>query len=98
MKMLYRRHDEFIEYTLSPDPAEALYWSTYRLKKGEIFLKVKLDRSITAEIRQEILDDILSLEPNPSKKSSAPADKIPKKRKAPKPQHAKAGEAKQKAG
>ena len=98
MKMLYRRHDEFIEYTLSPDPAEALYWSTYRLKKGEIFLKVKLDRSITAEIRQEILDDILSLEPNPSKKSSAPADKIPKKRKPPKPQHAKAGEAKQKAG
>ena len=98
MKMLYKRHDEFIEYTLSPDPAEALYWSTYRLKKGEIFLKVKLDRSITAEIRQEILDDILSLEPNPSKKSSAPADKIPKKRKTPKPQHAKAGEAKQKAG
>jgi len=98
MKMLYRRHDEFIEYTLSPDPAEALYWSTYRLKKGEIFLKVKLDRSITAEIRQEILDDILSLEPNPSKKSSAPADKIPKKRKTAKQQNAQARKTKRKTG
>jgi len=98
MKMLYRRHDEFIEYTISPDPPEALCWSTHRLKKGEIFLKVKLDRSITAKIRQEILNDILSHEPNPTKKSPPSEDPIPKKRKTAKQQNAKAGEAKQKTG
>ena len=98
MKMLYRRHDEFIEYRLATDPVDAVLWSTHRLKKGEVFLKVKLDKKLSAEIRQEILDDILSREPNPSKKLTAPEDKIPKKRKAPQPQHAKARKTKRKTG
>jgi hypothetical protein len=77
--MLYRRHDEFIEYRLATDPVDAVLWSTHRLKKGEVFLKVKLDKKLSAEIRQEILDDILSREPNPTKKS-APKKTTRKKR------------------
>ena len=79
MKMLYRQQDEFIEYRLATDPVDAVLWSTHRLKKGEIFLKVKLDRKISADIRQEILDDILSREPNPTKKS-APKETTRKRR------------------
>jgi|TARA_B110000438_G_scaffold74643_1_gene74742 hypothetical protein len=98
MKMLYRRQDEFIEYQLATDPVDAVLWSTHRLKKGEIFLKVKLDKKISADIRQEILDDILSREPNPSKKSAPTDNKIPKGRKSSKQQHAKARETKRKTG
>jgi hypothetical protein len=58
MKMFYQRGDEIIEYGLSTDPPEAIYWATYRVKKKDIFLKVKLDRAATADIKQEILDDI----------------------------------------
>ena len=96
MKMLYRRHDEFIEYRLATEPVEAVLWSTYRLKKGEIFLKVKLDKKISADIRQEILDDIISREPNPSKKSTPPEDEISKRRQARKPIYVKTGKTKQK--
>ena len=70
MKMLYKRDGEFIEYKICTDPPEAVHWSTYRLKKGDIFLKIKLDRKMTAQIKQEILEDILSREPNPGKQSA----------------------------
>jgi len=95
MKMLYKRDGEFIEYTISPDPPEALYWETYRLKKGDIFLKVKLDRKIETEIKQEILDDILSREPNPGKSRK---NTLLEERKAAKRTPIKVREAKRKTG
>ena len=98
MKMLYRREGELIEYRVATDPVEAVNWSTHRLKKGEIFLKVKLDKKISTEIRQEIFDDILSREPNPSKKLAPADDEIPKRRKSSKQQHAKKRETKRQAG
>jgi hypothetical protein len=70
MKMFYRREKELIEYTISTDPPEAMYWSTYRLKLGDIKLHIKLSRSMASEIKKEILHDIISRETNPSKKRS----------------------------
>lgn len=98
MKMLYRRDGEFIEYRVATDPVEAINWSTHRLKKGEIFLKVKLDKKLSTKIRQEIFDDILSREPNPTKKPAPADNKIPKERKSSKRQHAKTRKTKRKAG
>ncbi|MBN86684.1 MAG: hypothetical protein CL885_04100 [Dehalococcoidia bacterium] len=95
MKMFYKRDGEFIEYIISPDPPEALFWSTYRLKKGDIFLKVKLDKKIDSEIIQEILDDILSQEPRPKK---ANKNEILEKRKAAKPTPIKIRQTKRKTG
>jgi len=53
---------EVLEYRLLTDPPEAMYWSTYRLKKSNIKLTQKMDRSLAASIKQEIFDDIISTE------------------------------------
>ena len=82
MQHCYKRHSEIISYQLKTDPLEAIYWSTYRLKKSDIDLLTQFDRTTTAEIKQEIFDDIVSREPNPSKKSAPPTHEVPKKRKA----------------
>ncbi len=68
MRMHYKRDGSTVEYKLVTDPKEATVWSTHRLKKSEIKIITKCNRTTAAEYRQEILDDILSLEPNPSKK------------------------------
>lgn len=94
--MFYKRKGKFIEYAMSTDPREAMYWSTYRLQKGDISLVIKLDRSMTALLKQEILNDIISREPNPSKKSTPATDEVQKRRQAIKPQHVKEGQTKQK--
>jgi len=97
MQMLYKRDGKKVEYKLVTDPKEAIVWSTHRLKKSEIKIMTKCDRTTAAELRQEILDDILSREPNPSKKSAPTQDEIPQRRKAAEPQHVKARQTKQKA-
>ena len=51
-----------IEYLLLTDPPEAIYWKTYKLKKSHIKLLTKVDRSQAAELRSEILEDILRTE------------------------------------
>jgi hypothetical protein len=61
---------------------EATVWSTHRLKKSEIKIMTKCDRSTAAQYREEILSDILSREPNPSKKSSSSKDEVHQRRKA----------------
>ena len=71
MQHCYKRHSEIISYQLKTDPLEAVYWSTYRLKKSDIKLLTKFDRETAAQLRQEILDDILSREPNPTKRKAA---------------------------
>ena len=96
MQMLYKRNGKLVEYKLVTDPKEAAVWSTHRLKKSEIKIMTKADRTTAAELRQEILDDILSREPNPSKKSKATSDEVSKKRKATKPQYVKTRQTKQK--
>ncbi len=97
MHMYYKRDGNLVEYKLVTDPKEATVWSTHRLKKSEIKIMTKADRTTAAELRQEILNDILSREPNPSKKSAPAQDQIPQRRKASKPQHAKTRQAKRKA-
>lgn len=97
MHMYYKRDGSKVEYKLVTDPKEATVWSTHRLKKSEIKIMTKCDRTTAAELRQEILDDILSREPNPSKKSASPTDEISKRRKVPAQQHAEARQAKRKA-
>tara|TARA_R110002124_G_scaffold67804_1_gene183936 strand:+ start:651 stop:962 length:312 start_codon:yes stop_codon:yes gene_type:complete len=97
MQHCYKKDSKIINYTLQTDPLEAMYWSTYRLKKTDVKLLDKFDRSTAAEIKQEIFDDIVSREPNPSKKSKTPDDEVSKRRKAPKPQYVETGKAKQKA-
>jgi hypothetical protein len=96
MQMYYKRDGSVVEYKLVTDPKEATVWSTHRLKKSEIKIVTKCDRTTAAEYRQEILDDILSIEPNPSKKSAAAQDEISKRRQARQPQHVKARQTKQK--
>ena len=58
MQHFYKNGSEIIEYKLVTDPPEAMYWSTYRLKKTDIKLVTKLDRSLVTEIKREIFDDI----------------------------------------
>ena len=98
MQMFYKRKGSLVEYKLVTDPKEAMYWTTHRLKKSEIKIMTQGDRSTTAQLRQEILSDIISREPNPSKKSTPPNDEVSERRQASKPQHVKARQTKQKAG
>ncbi len=58
--MYYERDGTLIEYRLLTDPPEAIYWQTYKLKKSDIKLVSKFDRSTAAEIKQEIFEDILA--------------------------------------
>ena len=69
MQMFYKYGTKDVSYKLATDPPEATIWSTHRLKKSEIKLVTKTDRSTAAYLKQEILDDIISREPNPSKKT-----------------------------
>lgn len=96
MHMYLKRNGTEVEYKIVTDPKEAVMWSTHRLKKSEIKIMTQCDKATAASIRQEILDDILSREPNPSRKSSSSEDKISQRREAPKPQHAKTRQTKQK--
>jgi len=80
--MYYKRDGSVVEYKLVTDPKEATVWSTHRLKKSEIKIMTKCDRSTAAQYREEILSDILSREPNPSKKSSSSKDEVHQRRKA----------------
>ena len=96
MRMHYKRDGSTVEYKLVTDPKEATVWSTHRLKKSEIKMITKHDRTTAAELRQDIFDDIISREPNPSKKSAPAEDEIPQRRKARQPQHVKTRQTKQK--
>jgi len=58
--MYYERDGTLIEYRLFTNPPEAAYWQTYKLKKSDIKLVSKFDRSTAAEIKQEIFEDILA--------------------------------------
>ena len=64
MEMIYNRDGTQIQYTLKTNPPEAMYWTTYRLKKGDIQIITKTDKATATQIRQEIFDDIISREPN----------------------------------
>jgi|TARA_B110000211_G_C13771144_1_gene417571 hypothetical protein len=97
MRFTYARSPkEHFEYALKTDPPDAMYWTTYRLKKSDITLIDKFNRAMTADIKQEIFDDIISCEPNPSKKSTPPEDEISKRRQARKPIYVETGKTKQK--
>ena len=80
-----------IEYTLRTDPPEAMYWSTYKLKKSDIKILSNTNRSEAAKLRQEILDDINKQE------VSGSSNKVQKGSKTRVGQYVKAGKTKQKA-
>jgi|TARA_R110000851_G_scaffold274845_1_gene427416 hypothetical protein len=70
MRFTYARSPkEHYGYALKTDPPDAMYWTTYRLKKSDIVLDKKFDRSTTADIKKEILDDIKRTEASPDKKT-----------------------------
>ena len=81
MQMFYKRNGSLVEYKIVTDPEEAMYWTTHRLKKSEIKILTQCDRATAAQIRQEILDDILSREPNPSKKRAPASNQVSQERK-----------------
>lgn len=64
MKMYYCEDDLIVEYALKTDPPDAEFWSTYKLKKSDIKIVTKMNRSDAAEMRTKILTDIFSIEPN----------------------------------
>jgi hypothetical protein len=97
MQAFYKRSGSLVEYKLVTDPTEAETWSTHRLKKSEIKIMTQCDQTTAAKLRQEILDDIIGREPNPSKKSAPATDEVHKRRQAIKPQHVKERQTKQKA-
>jgi hypothetical protein len=94
MQMLYKKDGKLVEYKLATDPNEAMYWTTHRLKKLEIKIMTQCDRSTAAQLRQEILDDILSREPNPSKKSAPSNNEVSQRRQSAQPIHVKTRKAK----
>ena len=57
-KMMYKK----IPFTIQTDPPEAIVHRTHRLKKSEIKILQKMDRTTAADIRQQILDDIIASE------------------------------------
>ena len=57
-KMMYGE----IPFTIQTDPPEAITHRTHRLKKSEIKILQKMDRTAAADIRQEIFDDIIASE------------------------------------
>ena len=89
MEMVYVKDGKTIKYKIVTNPPDAAYWSTHRLKKSEIKLIPKCDRSTSAVIRQEILDAIISREPNPTRKLTPPDNPLPKGRKAAKRKNVK---------
>tara|TARA_B100000497_G_scaffold128058_1_gene172896 strand:- start:66 stop:347 length:282 start_codon:yes stop_codon:yes gene_type:complete len=80
-----------IEYTLVTDPLEAMYWSTYKLKKRDVKILTKASRTEAAKLRQEILDDIIQQE------VSASTDKIQERSQARVGKYVKTRQTKQKA-
>ena len=70
MQMIYvRENNEVVEYSLVTDPPEAVLWTTYKIKKHDIRLAKSYGRTETAELKQEILDDISATEGgNPPRK------------------------------
>jgi hypothetical protein len=58
MEMFYCEGNAIIQYSLKTDPPEALYWSTYRLKKSHIVIHNRMDRSEKAAWRTKILKSI----------------------------------------
>ena len=59
-KMMYKD----IPYRIETNPPEAITWSpkSYKLKKSDIKLSIKVDRTTAATIRQEIYGDIIESE------------------------------------
>ena len=99
MRFTYARTPkEHFRYTLKTDPQDAMYWTTYRLKKTDVVLLDKLDKATTALVKQDIFDDIISTEPNPSSKSKTTINPIQEKRKVSQPQYVKTRKTKRKAG
>ena len=74
--MIYMKDGKQIQYSLTTDPPEAQYWTTYRLKKSDIKVEIKTNRSTAALLRKEILDDITSTE----KCDNSRKNKVSKKR------------------
>jgi hypothetical protein len=95
-KMIYTKDNQQIEYTLKTNPPEATTWTTHQLKKTEIKIITKLNRTESVQIRQEIFDDIISREPNQRKKPKASDNKIQKRSKATNAENAKVGVKQQK--
>ena len=63
MRHSYKRNaHETYEYALITEPPEAIFWTTFRLKKSHIKLKIKLNRREAAVIKQEMFDDIKATE------------------------------------
>ena len=59
MEMYFVEADETaIQYTLKTEPPEAMYWATYKLKKSDIKIISKMDRSQAAMYREKILASI----------------------------------------
>lgn len=60
MEMFFTDEDgTVIQYDLVTDPPEAMYWTTYRLKKSHIKIISKMDRTEAASYREKILASIL---------------------------------------
>lgn len=74
--MYYNRDGTLIEYRLVTTPPEAIYWQTYKLKKSDVKLVTKFDRSTSVQIKQEIYEDILA---NDSNSTALPTSSRPSK-------------------
>lgn len=60
MDMFFTDEDgTIIQYDLVTDPPEAMYWTTYKLKKSHIKIISKMDRTEAASYREKILASIL---------------------------------------
>ena len=60
MDMFFTDEDgTIIQYDLVTDPPEAMYWTTYKLKKSHIKIISKMDRTEAATYREKILASIL---------------------------------------
>jgi DNA polymerase III alpha subunit (gram-positive type) len=63
MKSYYKKSGtEIYQYKLVTDPPEAMYWSTYRLKKRDVKVITNVERDEKIQIRTEIYNDIIQNE------------------------------------
>ena len=66
-----------VEFSLQTDPPEAIFWTTYKLKKSDIKIN-GFGRTEAATIRQEILDNIEQTEITHKEKYDANYSSPPK--------------------
>ena len=61
MEMWHKtKEGQIVEFTITTDPPEALFWMTHKVKLNDIHIITKMPAKDKTKVRREIYDDILA--------------------------------------